>query len=407
MAQTTLHPLSTKLAPLPDHVPADLVYDFDFIGDRLFAKDAPAGLARLAAEAPPVFYTRANGGHWVIAAPKLMEEVSRSDHLFDSARSDIPNSVHPQRLIPTNLDRPANLPFRMLLLRRLGPKAVKDLEERVRVEARQRIAGLRASGKCELVADFAAPLPATVFMEQAGMPLERRTEFQGLIHATLQETDREKRDAVTARIIGIVTGMLEARLDNPPDDIFGDIVKARVDGRALTMGEMQSMGYLLFLAGLDTVVSGIVYCLWQLGQRPDLQERLAADPSLIPRFVEEVLRLYGIAPNYRHVKNDTRFAGVEFRKGDMLICMLPISGLDPAINPDPLAFDLDREKPSHLAFSTGPHSCLGQVLARMEMKVAVEEWLRQIPRFEVAEDSLAPNGHGGAVIGFEAVTLGW
>jgi cytochrome P450 len=173
------------------------------------------------------------------------------------------------------------------------------------------------------------------------------------------------------------------------------------------MAEMQSMGYLLFLAGLDTVVSGISFCLWHLARRPDLQQRLSADPTLVSPFVEEILRRFGIAPNYRQVQENVQFADVDFRKGDMLMCLLPVSGLDPLVNPDPLTFDIDRKGSKHLAFSVGPHSCLGQVLARMEMKVAVEEWLKQIPRFSLVDEHCAPPAHGGAVIGFEAVNLRW
>jgi len=175
----------------------------------------------------------------------------------------------------------------------------------------------------------------------------------------------------------------------------------------LTLSEMQSMCFLLFLAGLDTVVSGITFAMRHLALSPDLQIRLAERPQDIAAFVEEALRLYGIAPNYRQVQKDVTFHGISFHKGDMLMCLLPVSGIDPAISDDPLRFDIDREDAHHLAFSTGSHSCIGQHLARMEMRIAIEEWLKAIPRFRLANPSEPARGHGSAVIGLESLELAW
>jgi len=344
----------------------------------------------------------------VVTAHDAMDEICRDDETFSNARTDIPNSVgKPQRLIPTNLDRPHNTPFRMLLMRRLGPKAVKALEARVRLEAQERIAAVRPKGHCEFVAAVAAPLPARVFMEQAGMPVERAAEFQALARSILEETDREARDEITAKVIGILTELIEARMAGPTGDFISDVVHAEIDGRRLTLGEMQSMCYLLFLAGLDTVVSGIAFAARHLAGDPQMQARLSARPGDIPAFVEEALRRYGIAPNYRQVQKDVTYRGVAFRKGEMLMCLLPVSGIDPAVSEDPLKFDIDREDPRHLAFSTGPHSCIGQHLARMEMRVALEEWLKVMPRFRLAHPSEPVRGHGSAVIGFNRLELAW
>jgi len=401
-------PQHASRGAVPAHVPAELVFEYDYIADPLFAHDPHAGLAKLFENAPPIFFTPCNGGHWVVTAHDAMDEICRDDETFSNARTDIPNSVgKPQRLIPTNLDRPHNTPFRMLLMRRLGPKAVKALEARVRLEAQERIAAVRPKGHCEFVAAVAAPLPARVFMEQAGMPVERAAEFQALARSILEETDRAARDVITAKVIGILTELIEARMARPTGDIISDVVHAEIEGRRLTLGEMQSMCYLLFLAGLDTVVSGIAFAARHLAEDPQMQARLTAQPDDIPAFVEEALRRYGIAPNYRQVQKDVSYRGVSFCKGEMLMCLLPVSGIDPTVSPDPLKFDIDREDPRHLAFSTGPHSCIGQHLARMEMRVALEEWLKVIPRFHLAHPSDPVRGHGSAVIGFNRLELAW
>jgi cytochrome P450 len=129
-----------------------------------------------------------------------------------------------------------------------------------------------------------------------------------------------------------------------------------------------------------TNVSGFAF--QHLAQDRALQARLAADPALIPRFVDEALRAFGVINTPRLVMKDCERFGVAFKAGDMVLCLLSVAGRDERVNADPARFDIDRPQAAHLTFSTGPHLCIGHILARTEIRVLTEEWLRRIPAFE-------------------------
>jgi cytochrome P450 len=217
----------------------------------------------------------------------------------------------------------------------------------------------------------------------------------------------EQRQQYTEIVIDIINEQLNTRLRKPTGDLFSDITVSEVDGRRLRFDEMQSMCFLLFLAGLDTVVSGISFAMRKLALEPELQARLRATPADTPKYVEEALRAFGIATMRRLVARDLIFRDVHFKAGDMVLCMLPVAGLDQAANDEPFNFNLDREQPRHLAFSAGPHVCVGQHLARSEMRIVIDEWLRQIPSFRLADPATPPGGVGGAVIAIKCLPLAW
>jgi cytochrome P450 len=188
--------------------------------------------------------------------------------------------------------------------------------------------------------------------------------------------------------------------------LLSKLLAETVLGRPLTLSELQSMGYLLFLAGLDTVANALSFAFRHLATDPALQQRLAADPARIPDFVEESLRCYGVVNQTRIVCQDIEIAGVEFHEGDMVSCALPLAGLDERKNPDPERFDIDRKGREHIAFSTGAHTCIGNFLARAEMKIFTEEWLRRVPHFRVAPGATL-TWRAGQVMALLTLPLEW
>jgi len=395
----------TEAAQIPAHVPKDRVYRFDFRNDPLFFGDPHVGLDRLAQTAPGIFYTPENGGHWVVIDYDACIEISRAHEEFSNANTDIPRIASPQRLLPTNVDPPESLPYRALLTRHLGPRKIAALEGRIRTYTRDLICAFVAEGRCDFVFDLAAPLPAMIFMEQAGMPVARLREFQALVRRYLESPTIEERGRVNQEILAVVARLIRDKRGVPGTDIITDIVTTEINGRRLSDGEATSMVFLIFLAGLDTVVSALTFSMKHLAGDPALQTRLHARPADIAPFIEEALRRYGIAPNYRVVTRDVKRCGVAFRKGDMVLGFLPVAGLDPKVAPEPLRFDVDRPQHPHLTFSTGPHGCLGRHLAMMELRVVFEEWLKLIPSWRA--DRTPCRGHGGAVIGIESLPLSW
>ena len=141
---------------------------------------------------------------------------------------------------------------------------------------------------------------------------------------------------------------------------------------------------LLFLGGLHTVTNVVSFAYWHLAERPELQAQLAADPKRINDFVEESIRLFGVSMPPRLVNKNCERLGASFREGEMVVCMLPMAGRDGRVNDNPAEMDLDRKQREHLTFSKGPHLCVGHFLARAEIRILTEEWVRRVPSFRLA-----------------------
>jgi len=179
-----------------------------------------------------------------------------------------------------------------------------------------------------------------------------------------------------------------------------------VQGRGLTDDEKLGMVNLLFLGGLDTVAAMLSFIMAYLGQHPRQYQRLVDDPALIANAIEELMRVHGVAGMERGVTADMEYAGVQFKAQDRLVFMPHVYGLDAQMVDDPFRVDFDRPVSSHLVFGSGPHRCVGSHLARLEMKVFIEEWVRRIPAFSVDAEGDLPT-RGGLVWSPVAVPLAW
>jgi cytochrome P450 len=180
------------------------------------------------------------------------------------------------------------------------------------------------------------------------------------------------------------------------------------EDRSLTEEEVNDMLLVLTLAGLDTTRAELGYMFHHLATHPEDRRRLIDEPEIIPYAVEETLRLYTIIfGDGRKVTTDTEFHGVNLKRGDM------VYGLVSAANRDPSAYDraeefvVDRKKNNHFGFAGGPHRCLGMHLARREMAVGVDEWLRAIPEFRLeTEQELIERG-GASMMTLKHLQLKW
>jgi cytochrome P450 len=137
-----------------------------------------------------------------------------------------------------------------------------------------------------------------------------------------------------------------------------------------------------------------------------MQERLAREPDLEGRFIDEVLRMSGVVSTARVVTRDSELDGVTLKKGDMVLCPLALAGLDGSVNPAPLTFNPDRRGASHLMFATGPHLCVGHLLARLELRILLREWLSAVPSFERDPDQ-APQVKIGSMTAMLSLALQW
>ena len=177
-------------------------------------------------------------------------------------------------------------------------------------------------------------------------------------------------------------------LAEPRDDLTSYLLDAELDGNKLAPEHVRGTMVLLMIAGIDTTWSAIGASLWHLAQHPTDRQRLAADPELMPTAVEEFLRAYAPVTMARLVAQDFDFRGRPFKEGDWLLLPFPAANRDEAVFPDANSVVLDRADNRHAAFGLGIHRCIGSNLARMEVRVALEEWMHRYPDFELTDPSL-------------------
>lgn len=367
----------------PAHIPDDRIVDYDvYTGAHLAGSDdLHENLFELGERfGRGIFWTPHNGGHWFINDYRLLFEAARRPDLFSSTEMTIPPVPEEPRLIPLFLDPPEHALFRAPLLEQFSPRKILRMESGIRAFTNELIDAFEAQGRCDFVEAVAEPLPVKIFMRLMGMPLDRLREFREWILDMLSADD-DRRASSYGNIAGLMDGLMQERRAQPQDDLISHLLSLQIDGRPVTYDEVQAYCLLLFAAGLDTVANQLAFGMNFLAARPDLQQRLAAHPELIRTAVEELLRKFGVPMPARTATHDFSFGGADIRKGERVLLMIPAANLDSALFPDALAFDLDRENKAHMAFNAGPHRCIGSHLARLELRVFWEEWLRRIPRF--------------------------
>ena len=294
-------------------------------------------------------------------------------------------------LIPLQIDPPDHHAYRKLLDPLFSPRRVAALEPRVRELARGLVDAVVDDGGCNFNAAFAEPFPSTVFLELLGLPLSRACEFiafkDGIIRPPAR-TAEERQAMVTEtgrQIYAVLEEVIDARTREPRDDFISGFLTAEVDGRRLTREDVIDICYLFFLAGLDTVAASLDCMLAFLACHPDHRHQIVDDPSLIPNAVEEMLRWETPVPGVvRLTTQDTEMSGCPIAAGSHVVMLLASANTDERAWERADEVDFTREVVKHLAFGGGVHRCLGSHLARLELRVALEEWHARIPDYGLA-----------------------
>ena len=293
-------------------------------------------------------------------------------------------------LIPLQIDPPEHHTYRRILDPLFSPKRVAALEPHVRDLARGLVDSVIDDGRCNFNHAFAEPYPSTVFLELLGLPVSRTQEFLKLKDGILRppaRTFEERDEMVTAtgkQIYAVLEEVIDARMAEPEDDFISGFLTAEVDGHTLTRELIVDICYLFFLAGLDTVTASLDCMLAFLAQHPGHRRELAADPSLIPAAIEEMLRWETPVPGVvRMATEDTELSGCPIGKGKQVVVLLASANTDEAFWDHADEVDFHREVNKHLSFGGGVHRCLGSHLARLELRVALEEWHARIPEYEL------------------------
>jgi len=348
--------------------------------DPDFALDPHADYAALRATCP-VARTENYGGFYVMTKFDDIATVLHDAQTFSSWPADTPPTPgHTRALIPLEVDAPEHRRYRTIVDPLFRPKAIEHIADSVREYAIQLVDNMLDKREFDFMAEFAQPFPSSVFLRLVGLDFN-------VSHGDIEAQTAARLGAGKA-LNDFLRSLLDERLENPGEDIISYLTTAEMPGqRKLEYREILNFAYVLVLAGLDTVTTAIGFGFLHLARRPDLQDRLAENPALIPAAVEELLRYEPIVHASRTVTEPAVINGVQLLPGDRVVVPLASAHRDEDAYPQADQILLDRPAQKSMVFGAGSHRCLGSHLARLELTIAFEEILRRIPRFSLSENA--------------------
>ena len=393
--------------------PPDPYYDpYDFEIDE----DPYPVWRRLQDEAP--LYYNEKYDFYALSRFDDVEEGLKDWQRLSSARGSVLEIIRNGVEIPPGSilfeDPPSHDLHRSLLAKLFTPRQINALEPKVRAFCEQSLDPLVGSGGFDFIADLGAQMPMKTIGMLLGVPEEDQEAIRDRIDAGLKLDDGEMPEAPGSRKGGLTFGGFEKyidyRMENPADDLMTELIQAEfvdVKGEKRRLSRQEIVGFVGLLAGAgnETTTRLIGWAGKVLAENPDQRARLAADPSLIPQAVEELLRYEAPSPiQARYVLEDVEYHGETVPKGSILTLLNGAANRDPRRFDDPDRFDIDRKIDHHLSFGFGIHFCLGASLARLEGRVALEEVLKRWPEWEVDWDH-AVQAHTSSVRGWEKLPV--
>jgi cytochrome P450 len=290
---------------------------------------------------------------------------------------------------PITSDPPFHSMARRLLLPAFSAKRIAQLEPFTRALCEELLDAVAGKTELDAAVDYAQHIPLRVIVRMLGFPQEDAEIFRRFIRMVLEDVDATAEERQAQQEEGELDAYMDARiaehLAEPQDDLTSFLLDAELDGNKLDPDHVRGTMVLLMIAGIDTTWSAIGASLWHLAQRPEDRQRLAREPGLMDTAVEEFLRALAPVTMARLVAKDFEFQGCPMKEGDWVLLPFPAANRDPEVFPDADEVLLDRTENRHAAFGLGIHRCLGSHLARMELRVALEEWMQRYPDFELAD----------------------
>jgi cytochrome P450 len=354
---------------------------------KLASSDDPRALSKALREQPvhkvgDLFYLVTRRGD--------VEEALRRPTTFSWAAVGM-NLGNVRPLIPLQIDPPQHVKYRRILDPLFAPKKMALLEDEVVGLVKELVDGFVGAGSCDFHEQFAVPLPCRVFLRLMGLPLEDLELFLALKDDIIRppgvtlEEQRPYREKAGKAVYDYFERHLAERKRRPTDDLLAQIIASEVDGVRLSDDEVLDICYLFIIAGLDTVTDSLDCIFAHLAQHPEHRAEIVADESVIPSAVEELLRWESPVPAVpRAATEDVEIGGCPIKAGEQVMLLIGSANTDDAAHPGVEEVDLRRDPNPHLAFGGGVHRCLGSHLARMELRVAVREFHRRIPEYELA-----------------------
>jgi hypothetical protein len=392
------------------HKPAvtDWEHDFDHTDPRYVADPFP--IWDELREKCPIAHSDRYGGTWLPVTHADVAAIAYDTDHFTS-RSVVVSEIRPGDddlpapigiAPPITSDPPFHMGARRLLLPAFGPKKIAEYEPFTRDLCRELLDSIDGKTEVDAAVEYAQHIPLRVIVKMLGFPQDDADLFRRFIHQVLEDVDmsaEERQDLINqGELDDYIEARIEEHLAEPRDDLTTFLLEAELDGNKLHPDHVRGTMVLLMIAGIDTTWSAIGASLWHLAQHADDRKRLATEPELMDTAVEEFLRAYAPVTMARLVAKDVQMDGCPMHQGDWVLLPFPAANRDPGMFPEADRVLIDRAENRHAAFGLGIHRCIGSNLARMELRVALEEWMARYPDFELSDPG-AVNWSAGQVRG--------
>jgi cytochrome P450 len=374
----------------------DWATDFDH-AEPAYNPVAPEIWNELVEGGCPVAHSDRYGGMWVPLTHELVKEVAYdTDHftsrgvVVSTGRPIAEPPVGPAP--PITSDPPFHQVARRLLLPPFAPKIIAEWEAEIRKLCLGLLDKMGDVAAGETVVDaavqYAQHIPVNVIARMLGLPTEDDDLFRGFVHTVLEKVNVsvEERMEAMRPLDEYLNVQIQDHIEDPRDDLITYLLNVEIGGNPLTPEHVRGTIVLLLVAGIDTTWSAIGSSLWHLAKNPQDLARLVNEPALVDTAVEEFLRAYAPVTMARLVAQDHDFHGCPMKANEWVLLPFPAANRDPEVFENPDEVLIDRIENRHAAFGLGIHRCLGSNLARLELKVAIEEFIGRFPRFELAGD---------------------
>ncbi|HEY3820653.1 MAG TPA: cytochrome P450 [Polyangiaceae bacterium] len=372
--------------------------DVELHDPDVFVRGVPHDALRLLrAEAPMHFHTEPDGpGFWAVTKYDDVVTVGKDPGRFSSHRGGTniqdypPENLSTIQLLMLNMDPPQHNKFRRLVSAGFTPRMTARLEPRIREAARTIVDAIAAKGECDFVRNVAAELPLQVIADLLGIPQEDRgklfdwsNRLIGFDDPEFQTSLEDGRQAAMEMWM-YANELAEGAKGRKGEDLISVLMNAEVDGVGLTEMEFDAFFLLLAVAGNETTRNLVSGGMLALIENPTEYARLVADPSLVPSAVEEMLRWVTPVMYFRRTATrDTELRGVPIKENQKVCVYYTSANRDEDVFPEPFRFDVGRTPNEHLAFGVGQHFCLGNSLARLEIRVMFEELMKRLPDIQL------------------------
>jgi len=381
----------------------------DLLDGKFYVDDVYSAFAWMRAN-DPVYYDEKNN-LWAISKHRDVKNVEKDPQTFANGGGARPE-VGPVPMM-IDMDAPEHIKRRRLVSEGFTPRRVRDMEDGIRKICDSLIDNVAEQGSCDLVADLAAPLPLIVIGNMLGIKPEDRADLlrwsddllvaQGSDDPVKLEAMMAAFAEYTAYIMGVIE---ERRETGKDDDLIGVLVNAEIEGERLDESSLIHESLLILIGGDETTRHVISGGTEQLILHPEYYAALGSDSSLVPRAVEEMLRWVTPIKNMaRTVTRDVEIRGKQIPEGVKLILLYPSANRDEEVFENPDVFDIYRNPNDHVAFGFGAHFCLGNQLARMEMRMMFEQLTKRLPDLSLDTDEPLPLRPASFVSGIEKMPV--